>query len=233
MTNTKNQLQIVEPKTTQLQPATPTALLQLAVEKDLDIDKLEKLMALQERWEKEQARKMFSQAMSNFQYEVPQIKKLRKVAFGTTKYSFAGLSEISETIKHSLRANGLSYRWELKDETDTIICTCIVSHINGHSERTDVSAKKDASGGKNEIQQRGSTITYLQRYSLISALGITTADDDTDGQKPKEKEEMTPAHPKWKGAVDSLKNGAVNMAQIKANYKITPENEQLLINQSK
>lgn len=213
---------------TQIQPATPTALLQLAVENNLDIEKLEKLMELQQRWEKEQARKQFLTAMANFQYEAPQIKKLRKVAFGTTKYSFAGLSDISEAIKDGLKKNGLSYRWELKDDSDTIICTCIVSHISGHSERTDVSAKKDASGGKNEIQQRGSTITYLQRYSLISALGITTADDDTDGQKPKEKEEMTPAHEKWNKAKEGLKTGSVTIAQIKANYKLTPENERRL-----
>ena len=31
-----------------------------------------------------------------------------------------------------------------------------------------------------------STITYLQRYTLISALGISTADEDVDAGVPKE-----------------------------------------------
>ena len=224
ITEQENKLQKVD--------TSPSALLQIAVTQDLDITKLEKLMELQERWEKNNARKEFLTAMSNFQFSCPQIKKQRKVAFGNTKYSFAGLGEISETIKEELKNNGLSYRWELKDEGTTIICTCIISHVAGHSESTDVSAGKDSSGGKNEIQQRGSTITYLQRYSLISALGITTADDDTDGAKPKAKEEMTPAHPKWKGAAQSLKLKQVTMAQIKSNYKITEENQRRLENEA-
>ncbi len=44
-----------------------------------------------------------------------------------------------------------------------------------------MSAGKDASGSKNDIQQKGSTQTYLQRYTLIGALGLSTADEDVDG----------------------------------------------------
>ena len=44
----------------------------------------------------------------------------------------------------------------------------------------------DTSGKKNEIQSRGSTITYLQRYTLIGALGLTTADEDIDARIPQE-----------------------------------------------
>ena len=40
----------------------------------------------------------------------------------------------------------------------------------------------DTSGAKNDIQQKGSTQTYLQRYTLIGALGLTTADEDNDGK---------------------------------------------------
>jgi hypothetical protein len=162
---------------------TPSALLQLAVQQNLDIDKLEKLMALQERWEANQARKDFLTAISKFQSTVPALEKTKKVAFGNTKYSYAPLGEITATIKTSMSENSLSHRWEIEDLADKIVCSCIVSHISGHSEKTTMSAAKDSSGGKNEIQQRGSSITYLQRYTLIAALGISTADEDVDGQK--------------------------------------------------
>jgi hypothetical protein len=162
---------------------TPSALLQMAIQQNLDIDKLEKLMGLQERWEAQQSRKEFLSALSKFQFACPALEKTKKVAFGNTRYSYAPLGEIAATIKAAMSNNGLSHRWEMEDTTDKIICTCVISHINGHYEKTTMSGSKDSSGGKNEIQQRGSTITYLQRYTLIAALGISTADEDVDGQK--------------------------------------------------
>jgi len=208
--------------------ATPADLLQMAVSKDLDVEKLEKLMQLQQRYDAEKARKAFLTALTNFQYECPTIKKVRKVSFGTTKYSFAALNDITAQIKDLMKTNGLSYRWELKDNGDKIECYCIISHIDGHSEKTMASAEKDASGGKNTIQQRGSTITYLQRYSLISALGISTADTDTDGIAPKKKELMSPQHPKWLSAIKALAAGQVTIQQIKTQYELTSENEALI-----
>jgi uncharacterized protein (DUF3820 family) len=56
----------------------------------------------------------------------------------------------------------------------------------GHSESTTLSAAKDGSGNKNDIQARGSAATYLQRYTLIGALGLTTANEDVDGAGTKE-----------------------------------------------
>ena len=174
--------------------ATPAELLQLAVQQNLDIDKLEKLMQLQERWQAGLARKDFLSAISKFQALCPPLEKTKKVGFktstGFTSYSYAPLGEIAATIKKAMSDNELSHRWEIEDITDKIICTCIISHINGHSEKTTMSAAKDSSGGKNEIQQRGSTITYLQRYTLIAALGISTADEDVDGAKEIKKENI-------------------------------------------
>ena len=43
----------------------------------------------------------------------------------------------------------------------------------------------DTSGSKNSIQSRGSAVSYLQRYSLVGALGLTTADEDMDARMTK------------------------------------------------
>ena len=45
-----------------------------------------------------------------------------------------------------------------------------------------MTAPADTSGSKNAIQARGSTVTYLQRYTLLGALGLVTGDEDTDGR---------------------------------------------------
>lgn len=161
----------------------PSALLQLAVKQNLDIDKLEKLMQLQERWQAQQARKEFLNAINRFQAICPPIEKTKRVSFGNTRYCYAPLGDIAATIKKPMSDNGLSHRWEIGEDADNIVVTCIISHVDGHSEKTTMKGGKDGSGNKNAIQSSGSTVSYLQRYSLIGALGISTADEDIDGQK--------------------------------------------------
>ncbi len=170
-----------------IQPATPSELLALAVSKDLDIDKLAKLMELQEAWNKEQARKAFFSALSDFQLACPDIRKSKRVHFETrsgppTEYYFAPLADIDRQIKQPLKDCGLTKRWEIEDDKEVIKVTCIITHLDGHSERTSMTATADNSGGKNAIQARASAIQYMQRYTLTNALGITTADTDMDGR---------------------------------------------------
>ena len=171
----------------------PANLIELALKQKAPIEQLEKLLALQERWEDRQAAKAFLIAKSDFQSRCPVLQKSKKVGFtskktgGTVSYSFTPLGDIAYQIKDLLKDCGLSYRWETKDDNGKISITCIVSHIDGHSESNSMSASKDDTGMKNQIQQIGSTMTYLQRYTLIGALGISTADMDMDGEQPKEK----------------------------------------------
>lgn len=157
----------------------PAQLMQIAVEKDADVDKLEKLMQLQERWNAGQAKTGFYEAFTKFQSELPVIEK-RKTAHNT---KYAPLSDIVEQIKPMLLANGLSFRFE-QNHSDGIEVTCVVTHSLGHSERTTMKASADTSGSKNSVQAIASTVTYLSRYTLTSALGISTADEDMDGRLP-------------------------------------------------
>lgn len=43
-------------------------------------------------------------------------------------------------------------------------------------------AGRDESGNKNSIQSIGSTVTYLQRYTLKAGLGLAAASDDDGGK---------------------------------------------------
>ena len=158
--------------------STPQDLLQLAVSQGADIDKLEKLMDLQDRWENKEAEKSFRDAICSFQSKAPVIKKLSN-GHG---YKFAPLGDIVEQIRPALSESRLSYRWEFSSAGENIVATCIVSHSSGHSEKTAMQAQPDNSGKKNGIQAIGSTHTYLQRYTLIGALGIATADEDIDAR---------------------------------------------------
>jgi len=164
----------------------PMMLMERALENNVSADALEKLMALQERHEANEARKQFFAAMHDFQGIKPRLTRSSKVSFstskGTTAYNFCALPDIEAALRDPLGKVGLSYRFENFRSDSEIGVSCIVSHVSGHSERTSMSAPADNSGNKNSIQGIGSTTTYLQRYTIISAFGLTTADDDDDGQ---------------------------------------------------
>ena len=164
-------------------PDTPTGLVRLAVQQGLDIDRLRELMALQREWEEREAEKAFFDALSKFQSEIPPIVRTNTADAGRAgKRRYASLGTINEAIRPWLYANGLSFRFRQQQTPAGITVTCVVSHRDGHSEETTLTAGADSSGAKNAIQSVGSTITYLERYTLTAALGLTTIDEDDDGE---------------------------------------------------
>lgn len=164
---------------------TPTDLLAIAIEKNLDIDKLERLMAMKERYDKEQARKAYFEALAEFQFACPELRKTKGVRFKDNepdKYMYAPLADIDRQIKGLLKDHGLTKTWKFYDSNGKTKVACIITHVQGHSETTDMEADSDMSGAKNAIQGKGSSIEYMKRYTLIGALGLTTADMDIDGR---------------------------------------------------
>ncbi len=169
---------------TTLTVSTPTNLIEQAIEKGLGVAELEKLVALQERWEERQARKAFFEAFTNFQCECPDLRKTKQVVFQQVSYKYAPLADITRQIGQLLKTHSLSYRWEIQDTMQEIKVSCLITHTAGHTETTTMMANPDTSGAKNQIQARGSAIEYLKRYTLIGALGLSTADTDLDGRVP-------------------------------------------------
>jgi hypothetical protein len=168
------------------QDIVPMDLVQRAVTSGADVVVLEKLMGLQERYEANKARKAFDDAIAAFKADVPSIAKDRLVDFttnkGRTRYRYEDLATIAEAVDKPLSKVGLSYRWRTVSNTPTsVTVTCIVSHRDGYSEENSLSAGPDPTGNKNSIQALGSAVTYLQRYTLKAALGLTASEDD-DGQ---------------------------------------------------
>ena len=162
---------------------TPATLLELAVEKGADVDKLEKLMELKMRWEANEAKKAYVVAITAFKASPPKIGKDKTVSFGAgkTSYKHASLAHVTEIINIALSEHGLSASWTTSQNGEVTV-TCKITHILGHSEETTLKAPADTSGSKNAIQAIGSTISYLQRYTLLSLTGLATSDMDDDAQ---------------------------------------------------
>lgn len=165
---------------------TPMEMLDRAISSGAGIETLEKLLALQERFEANQARKAFDEAMAAAKADIPTIVKNRVVDFtsqkGRTNYRHEDLGEIAKTIDPILSKHGLSYRFRTTSNlNEPVTVTCIVSHRAGHSEENTLCAGRDDSGNKNSIQGVGSTISYLMRYTLKAAIGLAVSNDD-DGR---------------------------------------------------
>lgn len=162
---------------TALVAVTPMDMLNRAVSSGASLDMVEKLMTLQERWEANQARKAFDEAIAAAKANIPPIERN---ATGHNNKRYANFAAIAQVVDPILSAHGLSYRFRTT-QTDKISVTCILSHKAGHSEETTLAGPADSSGNKNAIQAIGSTLTYLQRYSLVQMLGLAAAADD-DGK---------------------------------------------------
>ena len=156
---------------------TPMDMLNKAVANGANIDVLEKLMGLQERWEKNQARKEFDAAIADAKAEIRPIARNRK---GHNDKRYVDFAAIASMVDPIITKHGLSYRFRTMQD-ERINVTCVLSHKAGHYEETTRSGPADQTGNKNAIQAIGSTLTYLQRYSLVQMLGLAAGDDD-DGQ---------------------------------------------------
>lgn len=194
---------------------TPAVLLQMAVQQGADLDKLEKLMELQLRWERNEAKKEFDTAFAAFKAEAVRIIKNRDVTAGPLAgKKYAELFTVVNAVTPALSAHGLSSSWQItKDEKDWIEVTCTIKHSAGHSESVSMGGPPDVGGAKNAIQSRASTVSYLQRYTLKAITGLSEQDDDDDGgHRPGQGSaggagEEQQEHPKLQAGRDASMNG--------------------------
>lgn len=164
----------IEQQALTVREATPMTLLDRAVAQGANIETLDKLMGLQERWEANQARKAYNNAIAEVRAKLPVILKTHQAH----NYKHEDLGDIARAVDPVLAEHGLSYRWRTESAGEMVNVTCIISHKDGHSEENTLSDKRDMSGSKNPIHGLGSTVSYLQRYTLKSGLGLAASKDD-------------------------------------------------------
>jgi hypothetical protein len=179
--------QIIEAPRQEPKALTPMDMVAQAVSQGANIEVLEKLMGLQERWEANQARKAFEAAMADAKAKMPAIVKNKLVDFVgktgiRTHYKHETLDEVVHTVEPHLAQYGLHPRFRTdSSQPGFVTVACRISHRDGYSEENSLTAPVDTSGNKNAIQAIGSDVTYLQRYTLKAALGLAASEDD-DGR---------------------------------------------------
>lgn len=165
------------------QPAIYDRILDIAIRQGAPLEQLEKFLDLKRQYEADEARKEFYQAIADFKGEKVLVSKDK--TNNQFKSQYTSLGNLLNTVNPVLGKYGLSVSFDLKQSEKMITVACILRHRMGYTERVELSAPPDVSGGnsKNPIQQIKSTITYLRAstFEAVTGLASTDANLDDDG----------------------------------------------------
>lgn len=173
------------------------SLIQQAIDKNVSVETMERLLAMRRDLKEERAKEQFSKSMALFQAECPVIKKDKaggKTNSGVVAYYYAPLESIITQVSHLVQHNGFRYNFQTVTGEDKVKVTCIVTHDLGHSEKSDVEVPLGAKTGVMSAPQvTASALTFAKRYAFCNAFGIMTGDEDNDAQtvRPKAPEKAT------------------------------------------
>lgn len=161
----------------------------LATNPDVDVAKLEKLIEMQERILRHNAKAEFDADFSRMQGELPEITEHGEISVdGQVRSKYARYEDIIAVVRPVLQKHGFALRHRNQSLPDgRLKIIGVLSHRAGHSEEDDFECPPDVSGKKNNIQAIGSTRSYGQRYTTISLLNIISRGADDDGKKAGQK----------------------------------------------
>lgn len=162
---------------------------------NVNMDKLERLMAMQKDMAASRAKVAFDAAMADMQPKLPVIDRKGKIEVrkkdgngdrtGAVQQStpYALWEDINEAIRPILAAHGFSLTFRVgKTDAGLITVTGILAHREGHRETDTITLQHDSTGSKNAVQAVGSSNSYGKRYTAINLLNITTRGQDDDGK---------------------------------------------------
>jgi len=169
------------------------AIIRAAADPNVDVVKMERLVAMQEHMEARAAKIAYDDALAHLQAELPEIERNSAIIIRRKdpktgdrtgpieqKTPFAKWEDIMDVLRPILKRwnFSLSFRTGF-DEAGRIKVTAILAR-SGHREETTMILPHDASGSKNAVQAIGSTTSYGRRYAASMLLNIATRGEDDD-----------------------------------------------------
>jgi len=156
--------------------------------KEENVKAVDKVVDLYERLEKRQAQKEFLVAFHKLQAEIPKIVASTAVPNndGTIRYRFASFKQVMEQAKPILEKHGFTVDFDQDTavQPPRIGAICILSHIEGHSERRHYAVRIGSGPPKaTETQADGSAMSYAKRGALCNALNIVVEGVENDARE--------------------------------------------------
>jgi hypothetical protein len=171
-----------------VQSGAPVAEVARLVELQIQMDQHKALMRkLDDDRERElrlEAREVaFNEAMAAFKAEGIRVIGTKERTDGPLKNTtYADLDDVYNAATAAMSRHGFSASWRpVVDEKDWIKIECVVKHVRGHSESVAFGGPIDTGPGRNPMQARKSSTTYLERITMLMALGLVESGADDDG----------------------------------------------------
>lgn len=165
------------------------AIERVAINPDVDVMKMEKLLDMKERVIDKNAEAAYSRAMCLCQNEMPTV--VRDKVNAQTNSSYAKFETVLQTTKPCYTKHGfaLSFGTEQSPVDGHVRVTCDIMHSEGHTKHKFADLPLDNAGIKGSINKTAmhataSTYSYGERYLFCMIFNVTIADTDTDGNLP-------------------------------------------------
>lgn len=158
----------------------------LTTNPNTNIETIQKMLEMQERWELNKDKRALRDAMAEFKKNPPaiikdRIAKVTTKAGGSFEYSFADLDSITRDSQVALAEHGVTHGYTVTEAGSLLTVTCILKYGMYDEPGATLSAGPDNSGTKNDIQAKASTLSYLEKYTFMAAAGLAAGMPDKDG----------------------------------------------------
>jgi len=171
----------------QKKAVTSTDLIELAVNKDYDLERMQRLIDMRDKEEARLAEKEFYRNFALLQADLTPVARNKK---GYTN-NYSTLAQMKRSVDKKVSDHGFSYYWERSkiDRQTNWMESAFILVGYGHTRRSVAEGpivipaenKQTGDSRMNPLQAIQATQTYLRRYSMMDGLGISSDDDDVDG----------------------------------------------------
>lgn len=163
---------------------------------NVDMDKMERLLAMHERIQDRQAVQEFNVALAAAKSEMPSVVRDENNDHTSSKY--ATLEAVSKAMDPITLKHGFvhSFGTDVSPLEGHYRIVCELSHISGHSRNYHADVPADIAGpngkpNKSKTHGFGSTFTYGRRYLKLAIFDVTLVDHDDDGNAASPGETIT------------------------------------------
>lgn len=172
--------------TNETEQASMLAVIQRAAsDPSVDMDKLERLLALRDRMEAKEAEAQFNGAMSRIQSSMGRISA--DATNPQTRSNYATYGKLDKALRPIYTKEGLSLSFDTEPAPDGFVgMVCYVSHSGGHTRTYKAQVPSDGKGAKgNDVMTKthafGSGTSYGMRYLLKMIFNVAIGEEDDDG----------------------------------------------------
>lgn len=159
-----------------------------AADPKVDVEKMERLMAMYERVEARSAETAFNDAMTEAQSRVTRISA--DSTNPQTRSQYASYAKLDSILRPIYTECGFALSFDTGSDApaDHVRVLCYVSHRGGHSRTYHADMPADGKGAKGgdvmtKTHAFGSGASYGMRYLLKMIFNVAIGEDDDDGNK--------------------------------------------------